>query len=226
MKKHLSILFIFAFCFFATLHAQTDTVINGKHYQIIDDKKSAAGDSTAGLKAKKHLPPLDSIFVIENKKMKYYNNWITAGAGIQQNLTYKRPYGFAGGLDYNFHIKRHYFQLGTVITGERFGSYDNYQFHFGYGKRFEGRAVNAAVFAGVSYSTGFAKDSTNIYERPFRQPGLYAEGQIIKKIAYDVGAGLSIFADFNREQTIIGSRLIVYFSGAYKGKQNTQYRGK
>ena len=102
MKKLLAVLLIF---FSIAVSAQTDTVINGKHYKIVDEKTKspAAGE--------KHLAPLDSEFVINNKKLKYYNNWLTVGAGGQQNLSYKYGVGFTGGLDYNFHIKRHYYQL-------------------------------------------------------------------------------------------------------------------
>lgn len=225
MKKLLPILFIFTFCLFTKLQAQTDTVINGKHYKIVEEKNEL-DQGEQMLKQKKHVAPLDSMFVIEGKKMKYYNSWITAGGGIQQNLTYKRTYGFAGGLDFNFHLKQHYFQLGTTITGEKFGSYDNYQFHLGYGKRVEDNVFHAAVFGGISLSTGYTKDSSGIYQVPYTTPGIYIEGQLIKKIAYDVGAGISIFGDYNKEQAIVGGRIILFFSGAYKGKKNDQLRVK
>jgi hypothetical protein len=221
LKKYFSILFILSFCVTFQVIAQTDTVINGKHYKIVDENKQPEASKADELKNKKHVIPLDSMFVIDDKKLKYYNNWLTAGAGIQQNITYKRKYGFSGGVDYQFHIKHSYFQLGTVITGEKFGFYDNYQFHLGYGKRFEDKSIHAAGFVGISYSTGYAKvDSSGHYERLYKQPGLYFEVQGIKKITYDVGIGASIFADFNQEQSIAGGRLIIYFSGAYKGKSD------
>jgi hypothetical protein len=220
LKKYFSILFIFTFIITGCLYSQTDTVINGKRYKIVEDQQNASG-------IKKHVIPLDSAFIIGNKKLKYYNSWLTVGGGIQQNLTYKRSYGFAGGVDFNFHINKHYFQLGTVITGEKFGSYDNYQFHLGYGKRFEDNNIHTAVFAGISYATGYAKvDSSGRYERAYKEPGLYLEGQIVKKITYDVGIGASVFLDWNQEQGIAGGRLIIYFSGAYKGKQEQQQRVK
>lgn len=215
------------FALFLKLGAQTDTVINGKHYQIVDDNKAADANAAQNVKRKKHIPPMDSTFTLEDKKLKYYNSWLTGGAGIQQNLSYNRKYGFAGGVDFNFHIKQHYFQLGTVITGEKFGSYDNYNFHLGYGKRYEDRNINAAVFIGISYSSGYAKvDSSGRYERPFKEPGAYIEGQIIKKLTYDVGVGISVFGDYNQEQSIVGGRFIIYFSGAYKGKYAGQSRVK
>lgn len=216
MKKHFSILFFIAInCIAVQLHAQTDTIINGKHYTVVDNTKPTVS-------TKKRKTPVDSTFILNDKRLKYYNSWVTGGAGVQQNLKYtKRKVGFAGGLDFNFHIKQQYFQLGTIITGEKFGFYDNYQFHLGYGKRYEDKDFHASGFVGISYSTGYGKiDSTGTYERPFKAPGIYIEGQFVKKISYDVGIGVSIFADYNQEQAIAGARLILYFSGAYKGKAN------
>jgi hypothetical protein len=209
------------------LYSQTDTVINGKHYKIVED--SVSKGTTPEIKSAKHIIPLDSTFVLEGKKLKFYNSWLTAGGGIQQNLTHtKRKYGFAGGVDFQFHIQRQYFQLGTVITGEKFGFYDNYQFHLGYGKRTEGKSLHGAAFVGISYSTGYAKvDSSGHYERAYKEPGIYIEGQIVKKVTYDVGIGASIFADVNQEQAIAGARFIIFFSGAYKGKsEDRQQRVK
>jgi hypothetical protein len=33
-----------------------------------------------------------------------------------------------------------------------------------------------------------------------------------------------VFADWNQEQTIVGIRAILYFSGAYKGKKDESIR--
>ena len=218
MKKQLSVFLFIAINFIVcSIFSQTDTVINGKHYKIVEEKKETAIIKTD--KKKKNIPPLDSTFVINNKKLCYYNNWLTAGAGLQQNLTYKRSLGFTGGLDFNFHIKQHYFQLGANLSGESFGFYNNYEFHLGYGKRYEDKDIHLAGFAGISYSTGYAKVGDTVYTRPFSLPGLYAQVEVIKKITYDVGAGAAFFVDWNQEQAILGARFIVYFSGAYKGKK-------
>ena len=217
MKKHFSFLVFIAIIFFANhLSAQTDTVINGKHYKIVDETKDTG--ATVSTKKKKHIAPIDSTFVIKNKKLGYYNNWLTVGGGLNQNLTYKRKAGFSGGLDFNFHIKQHYFQLGTMITGEKFGFYDNYEFHLGYGKRYEDKDVHFAGFAGISYSTGYTKNDS-VYTNAFTAPGIYAQIEAVKKITYDVGAGAAFFVDLNQTQAIFGARFIIYFSGAYKGKK-------
>jgi len=193
--------------------AQTDTVINGKKYKMIEESAT-----TSTSKPKKHLPPLDSTFVVNNKKFRYYNNWVTAGAGVQQNLTRKYPLGFTAGIDFHFHVKHHYLNLGTNISGENFGYYNNYQFHAGYGKRIEDKDINFSAFGGLSYSTGYGKVDS-VYSRPYNQVGIYIQAEIVKKITYDVGVGASLFADWNAEQAMAGVRFILYFSGAYNGKK-------
>ncbi len=208
--------FIYTSCvilFFALpAYAQKDTVINGKHYKLVDPKKPVTVNG-------KRMIPLDSEFVIDNKRFQYYNNWVNIGFGAQQNLTYGIGLGFAGSADFNFHIKRYYFQIGGQLTGEHIGSYNNYQIHFGYGKRFEDKDVHVAGFAGLSYSSGYGRDSDSTYNRPYSKPGLYIEGEIVKKISYDIGLGGSLFADWNKEQSMIGARFIVYFSGSFRGKK-------
>ena len=218
LKKHFSI-FTFIVISFITSSAfsQTDTVINGKRYQIVEETKSTAIAPTD--KKKRKSPPVDSTFILKNKKLSYYNNWFTLGGGFQQNLTYSREIGFAGGLDFNFHIRQQYFQIGTMISGEKFGFYDNYEFHLGYGKRYEDKDIHFAGFGGISYSTGFGKVGDSTYTRPFSLPGIYAQVEAVKKITYDVGVGAAFYVDWNQEQAIFGARFILYFSGAYKGKK-------
>ena len=218
MKTKFSLLLIIVagFCFPLSLSAQKDTVINGIHYKADKNKNPEF------TKTHKRLTPIDSEFVINNKKFRYYNKWFTIGGGAHQNVTYARELGFAGGADLNFHIKRNYYQTGLEITGVSYNFYTNYQFHFGYGWRFEDRDVHFAAFVGPSYSTGMGLtpgDTSNIYNRKYSHVGLYLQTEIVKKIAFDVGIGASLFADWNQEQTIVGFRGILYFSGSYRGEK-------
>lgn len=230
MKKKITILFfLLSIAVGIPIHlsAQKDTsktpdeiFINGKRYKATEDKKAEI------IINKNKSKSSDSSFIINNKKFQYYNNWLTGGIGGQQNLTYKRELGFAGGLDFNFHIKHHYFQAGILVSGEHFGVYNNYQFHLGYGKRFEDKDYHFAAFMGVSYASGtqvIQIDSVKSSRTPYHEPGLYLQGEIVKKITYDVGLGVSLFADWNQEQSMIGMRFILYFSGAYLGKKNKEY---
>ena len=214
MSKYLFISIVCAVLFFALpCYSQKDTVINGVHYKALPSKQPA-------VKAKgKHLIPLDSQFVIDNKRFQYYNNWINIGIGAQQNLTYGIGLGFAGSADFNFHIKRSYFQVGAMLTGEKMRSYNNYQAHICYGTRFEDKDVHIAGFAGISYSSGNGRDSDSTYNRRYSLPGIYGEAEIVKKISYDIGLGGSLFGDWNKEQSMIGARFVLYFSGSFIGKE-------
>ena len=156
--------------------------------------------------------------IIKGNKFKVYNNWISAGAGYSDNFT---RYGqeFTLGADYNFHIKMEYFQLGFYFNGARFGEYNNYNYHAGYGRRIENRVFNLSAFAGLAVSTGYKKKN-DIFntDLTYTAPGLYTCIQFVKKLTYDTGLGLSLFYDINPYQNIGGARLDIYFSGAYKGK--------
>ncbi len=223
MNKQFNILLIIIGIFISfNLVSQTDTVkgkdeviINGKHYKAVEEKKQSIETS----KRKRQIP-IDSEFVIKNNRFRYYNNWITIGGGFQQNLTYKRSLGFAGGLDFNFHVKQHYLQTGILVTGENYNFLTNYQFHLGYAKRFEDKDVQFVIAVGPTISSGYAKVGDTTYTRHYVEPGLYLQGDVIKKIKYDVGIGASLFADWNQEQTIVGLKFILYFSGSYKGKKH------
>lgn len=228
LKKNIAILFFFVLtlCVPTLLCAQTEgdtdttetpdeVVINGKVYKAVDSKESAT--------KKKKTKPIDSTFVVENKKFQYYNNWLSFGGGVQQNLTYKRPLGFVGNVDFNFHIKSTYLQVGALITGKSFANYNNYQLHLGYVKRFEDKDYHFAAAAGATYSTGFqieTIDDSTTTNRYYSQPGFYLQGEVIKKITYDVGMGFCLFGDWNKEQNMMGLRFTLYFSGAYVGKRN------
>lgn len=197
-----------------TIETPDEVIINGKHYKAVDEKK------------KKKTKPLDSTFVVDNNKFQYYNNWLSFGGGVQQNLTYGRTLGFAGAVDLNFHIKNHYLQVGALISGSRFASYNNYQLHLGYARRFEDKDYHFAAATGLSYSWGFQVeplDSVKTYNRYYSEPGWYIQGEVVKKITYDVGLGACLFADWNKEQSMMGLRFTLYFSGAYTGKRYKKY---
>ena len=153
--------------------------------------------------------------VINNNRFKVYNCWISGGAGWAQNFTTGRS-KFNLGTDFNFHIKQEYFQLGTFFSGFYFGKYDNYNFHFCYGKRLENEKINVASFGGLSFSHGYTKRDTDFYY--YNDPSLYVSAQLIKKLTYDVGGGIEIFGELSLRQFLGGFRFIIYFSGAYKGK--------
>ena len=163
----------------------------------------------------------DKMIIYKNNKFKVYNNWISAGAGEGYNFTHYGPQ-FTLGADFNFHIKMEYFQFGLFFLGDRFGSYNDFNYHLGYGKRMERNKFNMAGFLGLAYSTGYRKvNEVFSPDNVYNQLGLYACFQFIKKITYDTGIGPGLYFNINPYQSVGGIRLDIYFSGAYKGKAKT-----
>jgi hypothetical protein len=174
----------------AKVSAQTDTVYNAKKEVVFKDKR-----------------------------FRVYNNWISGGAGPAWHSDNPRTQ-LALGLNFNFHIKQYYFRAGAMFSGDRFGSWNNYQVHAGYViKRWENEKRHSAAIGGISYSTGYKFLYAGHYDtpNPYSRAGLYLEYQYIPKMNYDFGIGGSLFADINDLNQIIGLRIDVYFSGAYRG---------
>lgn len=147
------------------------------------------------------------------------SNWFSISGGWAINSVLPKDQ-FAGSADFSFHIKKEYFQTGIFISGDAFGTYNNYQFHLGYGKRYETTKLNFSYFGGPSYAIFFEWDETKFKQGAVNDVGLYLSTQLIRKIKFDVGIGGSLFANINSHQTIVGAKLDVYLSGAYKGKKN------
>lgn len=155
--------------------------------------------------------------IIGNNIFRKHSNWLSAGAGVARNNQLAKTQ-FAGGLDYNFHLRAEYFQLGLFLSGDAYGNYNNYQFHVCYGKRVETTSINFSYFAGPSYSVLFEYIGNKPKSSPDNALGIYAAAQLIKKVKFDVGIGGGLFADINTRQSVVGAKIDIYFSGAYKGK--------
>ncbi|MCC6691425.1 MAG: hypothetical protein IT235_07825 [Bacteroidia bacterium] len=193
--------------------------MKGKHtknYLILFFALSAFSISAQHTKSDKPVWKQDTVF--GDNIFRKHSNWISAGGGLAANNQIKNSQ-FVFGLDYNLHIHTQYFQLGLFLSGDRFGSYNNYQFHGCYGKRIETTSINFSYFGGASYSVFFEQAGSNYSQTPKNSVGAYACAQLIKKIKYDVGIGLSVFADINFSQSVMGAKVDVYLSGAYKGKK-------
>lgn len=158
--------------------------------------------------------------VIDYKRFRVYNNWVSGGGGIALNTA--NPYAqLVVAVNYNFHITRHYFRLGTMVSGDNFGMWNNVQGHAAWiPYRKETTKYNLAMMAGPSYCTGYKYiRPPHIYDElhPYTEWGGYAEIQYIRKIFYDVGVGGAFFVNVNAKNTIIGIRADIYLSGAFKG---------
>lgn len=186
-------LFIFSICVFLAglCFAQTDTV-------QYDPKKEIAYDG---------------------KRYRVYNNWLSVGAGAGYNTKWPKDEKNLG-ADFSFHVKEHYLRLGGFLSGADYTAANNYSFHFCYVFRKEGEKYNLSAAIGPSTSN-FRRplsDSSNYnLATVYNKVGGFAALEAVYKFKYDVGIGGQIFCDYNEVQMVYGVRLIVYFSGAYRG---------
>lgn len=169
-------------------------------------------------KEKQTEDDLKKEIIYQDKRYRVYNNWLGVGAGPASNNNVPQTQ-FSIYSNYSFHIQKQYYQFGILLSGNRFGDYNNVQAHLCYGLRRETIKYNLSAFLGPSFTSGLMYIDTAFSNKSFKALGAYAEVQFIGKIKYDYGIGPSVFADYNAKRTIIGIRLDLYFSGAYKGKK-------
>ncbi|HEU4718148.1 MAG TPA: hypothetical protein VFU15_09950 [Bacteroidia bacterium] len=171
------------------------------------------------LAAQKDSVDVKKEIVINNKRFRVYNSWVSGGVGLAYHSVDPRTQTMLG-VNFNFHIKQYYFRLGTMFSGDVFGLWNNFQAHACWiPYRTDQVKYHLAMMAGASYSTGYpylyAGTFDNIH--PYKETGLYLEVQYIRKLFFDVGGGGALFANINKQNTIIGVRADIYLSGAYKG---------
>lgn len=155
----------------------------------------------------------------DNKRYRVYNNWLSVGAGAGYNSKWPKDEKNAA-ADFSFHLKQYYFRLGAFFSGADFNAKNNYNLHLGAGIRKETEKYNLSAFIGpsTSYFRRTIKDSADYnLNTVYNEVGGYACIEAIYKIKYDVGVGGQIFCDYNRVQMVYGVRLVLYFSGAYRG---------
>lgn len=164
--------------------------------------------------------------VYDGKRYRVHNTYFTFGAGMI-GLSNNEHLNFNMGLDLNFHIRKVNLQFGGTLAGQRFNDNKIFNLHLGGGKRVENRFWSTAAYGGISYTSGFFKQTiqdTLLNVDYFSQYGVYACLQAYYKPLYDIGIGVSIFGDYNQRQYMIGARVELYFSGAYRGEKKGRYR--
>lgn len=206
-KVKFNVAFLFLFLLAVNTIAQKDTII-----------KKTVSDTVV-------FNPKEEISY-DGKRYRVYNNWLSAGAGANYNSHWVHDERDEKNIavDYSFHIKQYYFRLGGFMSGRDFNQKNNYSAHACAGLRKETTKYNLSAFVGPSFSY-FRRplsDSTEfglqkILDNAYSRIGGYVALEAVYKVKYDVGIGGQLFCDYNDVQTIYGVRLIVYFSGAYRG---------
>ena len=157
--------------------------------------------------------------IYDGKRYRVYNSWLSVGVGVNYNTKWPKDEKNSA-VDFSFNAKQHYFRLGGFMSGTDFTAANNYSFHACYGIRKEKEKYNLSAFIGpsTSYFRRPLSDSTNYnLAQVYNAVGGFAAVEAIYKFKYDVGLGGQVFCDYNQVQMVYGARLIVYFSGAYRG---------
>jgi hypothetical protein len=156
---------------------------------------------------------------IRGNRFKVFNNYVNFGTGFGRGIENNKSWNPTA-VEYNFHIKRSYFMFGyqrTDLSGFINKPRRNRMndLHLCYGFRKETKVLNIAYYGGISRPWGIMNDTLS-----FKTYGVYAEAQFIRKLFYDVGAGISIFGHYNQYMSLFGIRIDIFLSGAYQGKMN------
>lgn len=159
--------------------------------------------------------------LFDGKRYRRYNDYLNIGLSyFNSSLRTKVQDGIS--LDFHFHIRREYFQFGFAISGYKFLENNKSQLRLGYGYRIETNKFNVAFFGGPTlfYGVYGAQDTGSTYKPIFISGvGGYASAQATTKLAYDIGIGAELFAELNYKERVIGIKLFLYFSGAYRGQK-------
>lgn len=156
--------------------------------------------------------------IFAKKRYRIHNNYLTIGPGLlsassrsqlQKNI----------GVDFQFHVRLQHFQAGVLMSGDEFNSNNHLQGHVGYGIRKESQFRNFAFFAGPCFASGVLTRSDSTGKRPvfYQSFGAYISAQAVAKITYDFGLGFELFGEAIVDQSMIGLRVIAFFSSAYVG---------
>lgn len=157
--------------------------------------------------------------IYDSKRYRKYNNYLTFGVGKGYSDVRRLDQSYIN-LDFQFHLQREYFQVGLFMSGDEFLQSTSIQGHICYGYRHEKEKYNLAAFVGPSYSyfvTGSTDTSGVTTVKAHSVIGGYVCLSAVYKVKYDVGLGIELFGDFSSQQKQGGARIVLYFSGAYRG---------
>lgn len=153
--------------------------------------------------------------IYDAKRYRVHNNYLTIGGGVAGSTIRSGSQRCVGG-DFNFHIRRQYFQLGALMSGPELMSNNHAHVHVGYGYRWEGKTYNLAGYIGPCYFSG-VEGTPPAPAMLYSGYGVYGCIQVVNKFVYDIGIGLDMFTEISYKQALYGVRVIAFFSGAYRG---------
>jgi hypothetical protein len=160
--------------------------------------------------------------IYNDKRYAVHNNFLMLGGGYSYS-SLRKTEQVTVGIDFIFHIKRQHFQIGVLMSGDKFNSNNNLSGHLGYCYRIEDETKNIILGAGLSQNKGKVLahvngDGDTVPDFYYRNTGIYLSAAYFKKITYDIGIGLEVIADLNLDHQLIGAKAVLFFSGSYRGK--------
>lgn len=155
----------------------------------------------------------------DGKRYRVHNSWLSVGAGANYNTKWPKDEKTIG-ADFTFFIKNNHFRIGAMMSGREYTAPNNYSFHLCYTLRKETENYNLSASLGPS-SSFFRRplsDTANYnLATVYNELGVHACLEAVYKFKYDIGIGGQLFCDYNQVQMVYGVRVIMYFSGAYRG---------
>lgn len=153
--------------------------------------------------------------IYDGNRYRIHNHYLTFGPGFLHS-TIRTDLQKMLAIDYQFPIRGSDFQVGAMMSGPDFTVDNNIQFHMCYGFRSEKKTKNIAFYIGPSYATGVVTDASGL-PKIYDAFGIYMSLQAVVKFTYDIGLGAELFGEVNNTQSILGLKLVAFFSGAYRG---------
>lgn len=175
-----------------------------------------------------HLSKWDKKFGEVKYKDKVYrqgSNWFDFGLGYAYNID-KKSFDNTFTMAYHYRYKGVYFNGGFHYTTQQLFDIKPLRvlrpmeflldIYLGAGLRTEGRWHHIGFFIGPSFATTLISrpDDSKISDLKF-QLGAYVKTEIIFKLFYDLGLGVSVFGSFNKRYQVAGLQITFYFSNAF-----------
>ncbi len=147
-------------------------------------------------------------------------------------MGYGAGYGFRSGrVEQNMTIAYHHFIKKIGLSAGYHSSSDQKiwwrsdqklnEIFVSVGQRWESTKFEMAAFAGPSYAYGsypvtIVRDTVEkVYPFRFKELGLRAELTATYKFSYDLGVGLSLYGSVNKQYSVAGLQIHLFFSTAF-----------
>lgn len=91
--------------------------------------------------------------VLQNKRYRIYNNYLSAGVGQCYNSGWQEMQ-LCTSFDFNFHARKNYFQIGGNLIGPALWDNSCIQLHAGWGYRLERCNYMLAAYGGIQNRIG------------------------------------------------------------------------